>query len=91
MKIGPKRIRMREVSLKVQIYNDEKTEAFLQFLKENNIIIENIRIKDIPNNGNVLHELDLRLSLIVSDNLLSFYRSLRALSYIEKIEMEILN
>jgi len=35
--------------------------------------------------------LDLRLSLIVSDNLLSFYRSLRTLSYIEKIEMEILN
>lgn len=84
MKIGPKRIRMREVSLKVQIYNDEKTEAFLQFLKENNIIIENIRIKDVPNNDDVLHELDLRLSLIVSDNLLSFYRSLRALSYIEK-------
>ena len=91
MKIGPKRIRMREISLKVQINNDEKSESFLEFLKENNIIIENIRIQDVPNNNNVFHELDLRLSLIVSDNLLSFYRSLRALPYIEKIEMEILN
>ncbi len=93
MKIGPKRIRMREISLIVQINKDENSESFLQFLKESNIIIENIRIQDVPNNDNdnVFHELDLRLSLIVSDNLLSFYRSLRALPYIEKIEMEILN
>ncbi|MEY9975519.1 MgtC/SapB family protein [Lysinibacillus sp. RC79] len=91
MKIGPKRIRMREISLKVQINNDENSESFLQFLKENNIIIENIRILDVPNHDHVFHELDLRLSLIISDNLLSFYRSLRALPYIEKIEMEILN
>lgn len=92
MKIGPKRIRMREILLKVQIDDDNHTESFLLFLKDNNIIIENIRIKDVHlKNDSVLHELDLRLSLIVSDNLLSFYRSLRALSYIEKIEMEILN
>lgn len=92
MKIGPKRIRMREILLKVQIDDDKHTESFLLFLKNNNIIIENIRIKDVPlKNDTVLHELDLRLSLIVSDNLLSFYRSLRTLSYIEKIEMEILN
>lgn len=92
MKIGPKRIRMREISLKVQVDDDSKMEALLQFLKENNIIIENMRIKDIPLRDEiVLHELDLRLSLLVSDNLLSFYRSLRSLSYIEKIEMEILN
>lgn len=92
MKIGPKRIRMREVSLKVQIDDDDNTETFLLFLKESNIVIENIRIKDILVGKNqVLHELDFRLSLIVSDNLLSFYRSLRTLPYIEKIEMEILN
>lgn len=92
MKIGPKRIRMREILLKVQIDDDNNTESFLLFLKDNNIIIENIRIKDVHlKNNSVLHELDLRLSLIVSDNLLSFYRSLRELSYIEKIEMEILN
>lgn len=92
MKIGPKRIRMREISLKVQIDDAKNTESFLLFLKDNNIIIENIRIKDVPlKNDDVLHELDLRLSLIVSDNLLSFYHSLRELSYIEKIEMEILN
>lgn len=85
MKIGPKRIRMREILLKVQIDDDKHTESFLLFLKNNNIIIENIRIKDVPlKNDNVLHELDLRLSLIVSDNLLSFYRSLRTLSYIKK-------
>ena len=92
MKIGPKRIRMREISLKVQIDDDTNIESLLQFLKENSIIIENMRIKDVPlRNDIVLHELDLRLSLLVSDNLLSFYRSLRSLSYIEKIEMEILN
>ncbi|MFJ7738179.1 MgtC/SapB family protein [Lysinibacillus sp. NPDC097287] len=92
MKIGPKRIRMREISLKVQVNDDTKMESLLQFLKENNIIIENMRIKDIPlRNDIVLHELDLRLSLLISDNLLSFYRSLRSLSYIEEIEMEILN
>ena len=92
MKIGPKRIRMREVSLKVQIDDEKSIESLFQFLKENNINIENMRIKDIPlRNDIVLHELDLRLSLLVSDNLLSFYRSLRNLSYIEKIEMEILN
>lgn len=92
MKIGPKRIRMREIALNVQIDDDTNIESLLQFLKENNIIIENMRIKDIPlKNDIVLHELDLRLSLLVSDNLLSFYRSLRNLSYIEKIEMEILN
>ncbi|MFJ7951156.1 MgtC/SapB family protein [Lysinibacillus sp. NPDC096418] len=92
MKIGPKRIRMREISLKVRIDDDTKMESLLQFLKENNIIIENMRIKDVPlRNDIVLHELDLRVSLIISDNLLSFYRSLQSLSYIEEIEMEILN
>ena len=92
MKIGPKRIRMREISLKVHIDDDTHIESLLQFLKENSIIIENMRIKDIPlRNDIVLHELDLRLSLLVSDNLLSFYRSLRSLTYIEEIEMEILN
>ena len=90
MKIGPKRIRMREVSLKVQIDDEKSIESLFQFLKENNINIENIRIKDIPlRNDIVLYELDLRLSLLVSDNLLSFYRSLRSLSYIEKIEVGI--
>ena len=92
MKIGPKRIRMREIALNVHIEDDTNIESLLQFLTENNVIIENMRIKDIPfRHDVVLHELDLRLSLLVTDNLLSFYRSLRGLSYIEKIEMEILN
>ncbi|GLC90525.1 MgtC/SapB family protein [Lysinibacillus piscis] len=92
MKIGPKRMRMREVSLIVHINGDEYTESFLQFLQSNNIIIENVHIKDLSFDNNiVLHELNLRLSLIISDNLLSFYHSLRAIGYIKKIEMEILN
>lgn len=92
LKVGPKRMRMREISLKVHIHSDYKIESFILFLKENNIIIENLRIKDTPlKEETVLHELDLRLSLLITDNLLSFYRSLRDLPYINQVEIEILN
>lgn len=92
VKIGPRRIRMREVALKVRLDDDGKIEALFQFLKENNIVIENVRLKDFPfSSDNVMHEVDMRLSAIVNDNLLTLYQTIRSLPYVEKIEIEILN
>ncbi len=91
MKIGPKRLRMREVSLKVQINEHQHIEELLDYMKKNEMVVENICIRDIPMaNDKVWHDVDIRFSTLYEKNTLSLYKDLHAQPYIEKIEIELL-
>lgn len=87
IKIGPKRIRMRELFLKVRITNRENIEALLIFMNKNEMIIDNIRIVG----ENLAYEVEIRFSTIIRNNIFAIYNTLHALPYIENIEIEILS
>lgn len=91
VKIGPKRLRMREVSLKVQINEHQHIEDLLEYMKKNEMVVENICIRDIPMpNDQVWHDVDIRFSTLYEKNTLSLYKDLHGQPYIEKIEIELL-
>lgn len=90
MKIGPKRLRMKEVSLKVLIEDTDCIEKLILFMKENEMLIENIHIHDILIGEQTMHEINLRFSTVKRQNTVSLYNSLHALDYIKKIEIEYL-
>lgn len=92
LKIGPKRLRMRDVSLKVRLKEDKQIESLINFLNNNEMTVDNIRIKDIPiSDEGISHEVDIRFSTVKTNNSFNLYRQIRELPYIEKIEVEILN
>lgn len=86
-KIGPKRIRMRELSLKATIREKENIEDLLTFMKSQGMIIDNIRIIS----ENLLYEVDIRFSTLVKNNTYTIYDLFHTLTYIQKIEIEILS
>lgn len=91
LKIGPKRIRMRDVYVKAWVTGSDSIELLVQFLKMNDMVIENIQIKDLTElNKKDLHEINIRFASLDSKNTTALYKQLRALSYINKIEIETL-
>lgn len=91
-KFGPKRLRMREVALKVQLKEKQNIRSLLDFMQENSMFINNVRIKDIPiSSDQYLHEVDIRFSALFSTDTISIYNKLHTLEYIQKIEIEILS
>lgn len=90
-KIGPKRLRMRDISLKVQLYDATNIKNLLTFMKENEMFIDNIRIKDIQSPmEQLLYEVDIRFSLLLKVDTFALYSLLHSLPYIKNIEIEIL-
>lgn len=90
IKIGPKRLRMREVSLKVLIEDTDCIEKLIVYMKENEMVIENIRIHDISVGEQTIHEINFRFSTVKGQNTVYLYNSLHQLDYIKKIEIEYL-
>ncbi|MBB5150499.1 MULTISPECIES: MgtC/SapB family protein [Ureibacillus] len=86
-KIGPKRIRMRELSLKAKIAHKENIEELLKFMKKNGMVIDNIRITG----ENLTYEVDIRFSTLLKNNTYTVFNTFHALPYIQKIEIEILS
>ncbi|MED3662903.1 MgtC/SapB family protein [Ureibacillus sp. FSL K6-8385] len=87
MKIGPKRIRMRELSLKAGIAKKENIEDLLKFMENNGMVIDNIRISG----ENLNYEVNIRFSTLLKKNTYSIFETFHALPYIQKIEIEILS
>ncbi|MEK4230430.1 MgtC/SapB family protein [Solibacillus sp. FSL H8-0538] len=90
LKIGPRRLRMREVSLKILISEVSHIETLITYMKEHDMMVENIRIKDIPYHTKDFHEVDIRFSTYRNNNTVSLYNTLHTLTYIERIEIEYL-
>ncbi|HWL24161.1 MAG TPA: MgtC/SapB family protein [Ureibacillus sp.] len=90
-KIGPKRLRMRDVSLKVQLFDEKNIKNLLDFMKENEMFIDNIRIRDIQSpTEQLLYEVDIRFSILLKSDTFALYSLLHSLPYIKNIEIEIL-
>ncbi|SOC12478.1 putative Mg2+ transporter-C (MgtC) family protein [Ureibacillus xyleni] len=88
-KIGPKRLRMKELSLKARLSEEENIQNLLTFMKENEMYIEHIRIKDIPvSTEQVLFEVDIKFSTLFKKDTISIYTTLHTLPYVQKIEIE---
>lgn len=91
-KFGPKRLRMKEVYMKVLISETEEIKNLVSFLRFEEIVIESIRIKDIPlSDQRVKHEIEMRLSSLPKHDTYTIYNSVHALPYIDRIELEILS
>lgn len=89
IKIGPKRLRMRDVHLKAWVTGDNSIELLVEFLKMNDMYIENIQIKDhTENTKNDLHEVTIRFASLTSNHSIKLYKKIRSLPYVEKIEIE---
>jgi len=90
-KIGPKRLRMREIYLKVLVSEYTSIEDLMVYLSDQQFHIENMRVRDIPlADQRVKHEIELRLSVLPKKDTLSLYRSIHSLEFIDRIEIEIL-
>ncbi|MBD8028581.1 MgtC/SapB family protein [Ureibacillus sp. Re31] len=89
LKIGPKRLRMKEHVLKVRLTEEDNIQHLLNFMKENEMYIDNIRIKDIPVSTELfLYEVDIRFSTLFKTETLYIYHTLHSLPYVQKIELE---
>ncbi|CAM5218671.1 Putative Mg2+ transporter-C (MgtC) family protein OS=Ureibacillus acetophenoni OX=614649 GN=SAMN05877842_109147 PE=3 SV=1 [Ureibacillus acetophenoni] len=90
-KIGPKRLRMRDVSIKVRLFDERNIKNLLNFMKENEMHIDNIRIRDIQSpTEQLLYEVDIRFSILLKVDTFALYSLLHSLPYIKNIEIEIL-
>ncbi|QFF99785.1 MgtC/SapB family protein [Psychrobacillus glaciei] len=87
-KIGPKRLRSKELSMKVLVPNETSIKDVYQYLLDNNVYIESIRIKDvILENNEMKHEMEMRLSIITKKNTVDFYLMMKQENFIERMEV----
>jgi putative Mg2+ transporter-C (MgtC) family protein len=87
-KIGPKRLRSKELSMKVLVQNERCITDVYQYLLDNNVYIESIRIKDVILEDNEMkHEMELRLSIQTKKNTVDFYLMMKQEEFIERMEV----
>lgn len=92
-KIGPKRIRTKDVGLLIYLKDANDIQNILKYLNNNSMEVDNIRIKDVRlSNNEIQHQVNLRFSTF-STNLdtISIYNEIKKLPYTEEIEIEILS
>lgn len=88
-KIGPKRLRSKELSLIVIVSNTENIGKVYDFLQASGLYIDGIRIKDVVLDNNIVkHEMDLRLSVVTKKNTVEFYNTIKKQTFIETVELE---
>ncbi|MGN7477584.1 MgtC/SapB family protein [Solibacillus silvestris] len=88
LKFGPKRLRMREVSLIIITGQAENIKDLIDYLKNNDMYIENISIRDVPASEKLLHEIDIRFSTVEKNHTIGLYNRLRKLEYVQNIKIE---
>ncbi|SDN97938.1 putative Mg2+ transporter-C (MgtC) family protein [Psychrobacillus sp. OK028] len=88
-RIGPKRLRSKELSLTVLVGNPESIAKVYDFLQGSGVYIESIRIKDIILDNNIVkHEIEMRLSIITKKNIVDFYAIIKKQKFIESVDVE---
>ncbi len=91
LKFGPKRLRMREVSIVIVTEQSNHIKDLIEYMKQNNMHVEKVRIKDIPLSNKLLHEIDVRVSTVKTNHTLELYNRLHELSYVINIKIEYLD
>lgn len=84
MKIGPKRIRMRELYLKARIPKKENIEDLLKFMEDQEMVIDNIRITG----DNLNYDVVIRFSTLLKENTYTVFDTFQALPYIQKSKLK---
>lgn len=86
-KIGPKRLRAHEFSLKVQLKNYDDISMLLTYMQQHEMYIENVRISDkLVANDTTEHEVAIRFTT-VQQNTITLYKDLHTQHYIEKSKL----
>lgn len=88
IKIGPERLRMREVSLKILIDDGQHLGKMILYMKENKMNIENLSIKDVDIADRCYHEILVRFPTARSNSTLTMYKTLHELPYVKNVEIE---
>lgn len=88
MKFGPKRLRMRDLSLHLWLTEFDDIDRALQFIHQQGGKVQDIQIKDHSYDLVSKHELRLRISMINKVKPLDFYTLLKKQSYIQAMEIE---
>ncbi len=88
-KFGPKRLRSKELALRVVVPCKKDIDKLHDYLLKNRFYIDSIRIKDIRmENNEIKHEIQLRLSILTKKNTVEFYQSIIELDFVETAELE---
>ncbi|PZX04755.1 putative Mg2+ transporter-C (MgtC) family protein [Psychrobacillus insolitus] len=88
-KFGPKRLRSKELFLKVLVQDTVSITKVYEYLEKNGAYIEGILIRDIIlENDYAKHEMEMRLSILTNETPVEFYNTLKQLDFIERVEVE---
>ncbi|MGM9950391.1 MAG: MgtC/SapB family protein [Lysinibacillus sp.] len=89
IKIGPKRLRMRELSLTVVIPDISTLPILIERIQEHGMVIEHVGIRDFPVKYNTYsHEINIRFSTLIPEDTVWIYTILKELEFIERIEVD---
>ncbi len=92
-KIGPKRLRAKDIFITLYLRDAQNIKDVLQYLKDSEMEIDHLCIKDVRLSNNELqHQVTLRCSSISKKlDTLSLYSDIKKLPYTEEVEIEILS
>ncbi|OCS88045.1 MgtC/SapB family protein [Caryophanon latum] len=90
MKIGPRRLRTKELSLILQVADVQHLTDVITYIKNEGLTIEHVHIKDRYDAQHVLHELHLRVAASSNTSSIDLYERLYKLPYIQRIEIELM-
>ena len=91
IRFGPKRLRTHEGTLKVSLSNIDEVYDLTKQLKNHNVKVENVSIKDSRIHDEIVHNIYIRFSSFDSNNTISIYTALASLPYVTQIELEYLH
>ncbi|MCA1064874.1 MgtC/SapB family protein [Rossellomorea sp. AcN35-11] len=83
--LGPKRLREKELSLRATIVEKQEIQSIIERIKEEEISIENIRIKDLKNGK---HLLELKIIVDFRKKTVDLYYIISEIDGIKDVEIE---
>ncbi|WP_397540226.1 MgtC/SapB family protein [Rummeliibacillus pycnus] len=92
-KMGPKRLRTKDVSLMLYLKDANDIKNILKYLNSHHMEVDHIRIKDVRlSNNEIQHQVNLRFSAVSKQlDTISLYNEIKKLPYTEEVEIEILS
>ncbi|MFJ8263281.1 MgtC/SapB family protein [Rummeliibacillus sp. NPDC094406] len=92
-KMGPKRLRTKDVSLMLYLKDANDIKNILKYLNSHHMEVDHIRIKDVRlSNNEIHHQVNLRFSAVSKQlDTISLYNEIKKLPYTEEVEIEILS
>ncbi len=91
-KHGPKRLRMVEANIKIIVSDTDSFPIIAEEIKSNGVLIESLSISHHEgDNGNILHQLALRVSYQHTKETISLYQEISAINKVEEVDIELIN